>query len=169
MFNKKKNKKKGFTLIELLVIVIIIGVLTAIAVPLYFSAVEKTRASEALHLLGTIAKSQQRYKLQSQEYSDNMDNLDITVRDYTTGEDATGSEFASQYFDFNLIVDGATSSRKDGDYILGVDYNTNAIYCGGNDTSICYKLGITDIREISSGSSGLDYVPYIGYSEFVTN
>ena len=129
---------------------------------MYFSAVEKTRASESLQLLGTIAKSQQRYKLQSQEYSDNMDNLDITVRDYATGENATGSEFDSQYFDFNLIGDGATSSRKDGDYVLGVDYDTNAIYCGGNDTSICYKLGITDIREISSGSSGADYRPCNG-------
>ena len=47
-------KNKAFTLIELLVVVLIIGILSAIALPQYTKAVEKSRMAEALQIAAGI-------------------------------------------------------------------------------------------------------------------
>jgi len=50
---KKFNNKSGFTLIEIIVVLIIVGILAAIALPNLFSNVSKSRAEEALATIGT--------------------------------------------------------------------------------------------------------------------
>ncbi|MBR4355214.1 MAG: prepilin-type N-terminal cleavage/methylation domain-containing protein [Elusimicrobiaceae bacterium] len=52
---------KGFTLIEVLVVVLIIGILAAIALPQYEVAMEKSRAAEAMVVLKTLVDAEQRY------------------------------------------------------------------------------------------------------------
>lgn len=69
--------KKGFTLIELLVVVLIVGVLSAAALPQYERAVEKTRAAEAVQLLRAIAQANERYFLANGVYTSNYGDLDI--------------------------------------------------------------------------------------------
>lgn len=48
------SNKKGFTLLEIIVVMIIVGVLAAIALPNLFANVERQRAQEALNTIGLV-------------------------------------------------------------------------------------------------------------------
>ena len=154
---KLKNKnKKGFTLIELLVVVLIIGLLSAIAIPFYFKAMEKTRAAEALSMLGSIARAEDRIKFatENQEYTDQLGVLDINPAVYSQ-QDA--SSFDSQYFDFTLGMEKAKAKRKptsSEDYALYIDYATAKITCSNNNGSgMCARLGFEEVEESNVGGS----------------
>ena len=53
---------KGFTLIELMIVVVIIGILAALAIPRYSQSTVKTRQSEAKLILKQICTNQMLYR-----------------------------------------------------------------------------------------------------------
>ena len=57
--NTSLRNRDGFTLIELIVVVVIIGILSAIAIPSFKNATYKVRQKEAVLLLSSYLKSAQ--------------------------------------------------------------------------------------------------------------
>ena len=63
------KKQSGFTLVELMVVVLIIGILGAIAYPSYQESVRKARRADAQAVLGEVAQWMERYYSNSFSYT----------------------------------------------------------------------------------------------------
>jgi len=142
MSSLKKKNNKAYTLAEVLVVVMIIGILAAIAIPNYFRSVEKTRATDAAAILRSVARGQVAYSAKSGGFAPDMFNLPLDLKD-KDGIDVEGSEFDDKFFDYTIYgsEEGkATAARKNGKYTISVDYETGEISCTPSEYEICLML-----------------------------
>ena len=155
----KNANKKGFTLIEMLVVVLIIGILAAVALPQYFKAVEKSRSSEALSVMGSISAAMERGRLVSADnkYPANLSALDIEFNN-ANGAAATGTTIDTNNFTITLHGVGAVPSDKSyveavrkgatSGYKLKRMYYTGKVTCtdstaeGVSTSGMCTSLGL---------------------------
>jgi prepilin-type N-terminal cleavage/methylation domain-containing protein len=70
---KKKNgmflRQKGFTLVELMIVVIIISILTAVGVPLYFGYVRNAKTASAEATIAVIVNAEKLYYQRNEEFT----------------------------------------------------------------------------------------------------
>jgi type IV pilus assembly protein PilA len=81
---QSKKNNEGFTLIELLVVIIIIGILSAIALPSFLNQANKAKQSEAKQYVGALVRSQQAYYLENSNFTSDPDELGRVVKAETT-------------------------------------------------------------------------------------
>lgn len=139
---------QGFTLIELLVVVLLIGILSAIALPQYELAVEKSRAAEVFVVSKAIMDAVQRYEQANPNDTPTSFNQLVDV-DLKNGE-ISGNMFRTKNFLYQLTSSNGFAyvrvKRLDaGETLYQVDFFS---YNNPNDREPRCTTEITDYEPI---------------------
>jgi len=127
----KGKKKHGFTLVELMIVVVIVGILAAVALGLYRGYTRKAMATEAKAGLGTIATS---LRVVFAETSDYTDGGTITAPGAAVG-----------------VVPGIDDDDLDGTYFDDEDYAIDTIT--GTTFELSCTAGVDSGRGTSTGNA----------------
>jgi type IV pilus assembly protein PilE len=129
-----QSRTRGFTLIELMLVVIVVGILAAIALPSYRNQVMRANRSAAQQAMQDIANREEQYRLDARVYASTLAALPYTV----------SNDVANNYTIANptAIDGGATGTDCAGvaNALAGPAYRINATAIGGqvSDGDLCF-------------------------------
>ena len=130
------NSKKGFTLVELMVVILIVGILAAVAIPLMQGRIDKAKWSEANAAAGSIRTAIRAYAAET-SIATAQGLIDDTLDDATTqaalgfnSTDLTGTYFVPGDYEITSVsangvagitVTASQSNAPSGSYMLEAD------------------------------------------------
>jgi type IV pilus assembly protein PilE len=137
--NNRTTRTAGFTLIELMVVIAIVGIISAIAFPSYDSYMKKSRRADAKVALSTMADRQERFYLQNNTYSADVDDVGGAATKegfYTLSITAAGVN------GFQLAAEAIGQQLNDTDcpnlYLSSTGARESGAAPGGGDANNCW-------------------------------
>jgi len=138
----ERKMKKGFTLIELMIVIAIIGILAAVAIPMYSDYTKKSRTAEVQQNLNEIVKMQLIWKEdpngggKTQQYAGGFATLGFKTNVGTFNSDVTACNSA------------ASSTDSSEDYACGTYFGYILAESYGDDfaqgTTKCTGAGLNE-------------------------
>ncbi|MBN1805540.1 MAG: type II secretion system protein [Sedimentisphaerales bacterium] len=133
----KKRERRGFTLVELMVVILIVGILAAVAVPILRGRIEQAKWSEAAATAGAIRTA---------------------VRAYFAEDPTSAAGMAGSTVDSVQATLGFTSGDLTGRYFSAGDFTITNVDGNGNATiSVTAPAGLSGTGSLSN--SGWVYTP----------
>ncbi|MFM9265845.1 type IV pilin-like G/H family protein [Tychonema sp. BBK16] len=152
----KRRQDQGFTLIELLVVIIIIGILSAIALPSFLSQANKAKQTEGKQYASSVIKAQQAYYAENSKFIDQMTSLGIglktSTQNYTYNLSLTGTTGAQ--IAANPTAGGALKSYAGtvGLVPSGDAKGTQSVLCESTSSGVPATVGAADGTIVSCGA-----------------
>ncbi len=115
-----RSRKSGFTLLELLVVVIVVGILAAVALPKFSGMFAKARSAEGLNTVGAIMTAEY---VHFQEFNNfTTDGTELLVDIPADGDTLFNYTFASADSTASVSITASGIDQADSVTILGTIY-----------------------------------------------
>ncbi len=140
-----RRPQRGVTMIELLIVIVIIGILAAIALPSYREYVMRTNRTVAKVALQDLLARQESYAVDHKAYATSFDRLGIGSAAYVTSDGKISSSSAGALYQFSLTgaASGAISTCGAGGAITAGAIRIDATRILSTTDTKCGTLCVT--------------------------
>lgn len=127
-----RKQQRGFTLIELLVTMVVVGILTAIAVPSYGSYVLRTARADARATMLQVNQYMERFYALNSAYDQKLDGTPVVLPEGLTKVPANATNPR-----YNISIEAATLTAN--------TYSIQAVPANSSASDVCGTLTLNSV------------------------